>query len=128
VTTTAPRRSVLISDDETDIRLMLRCALERAGFEVHEAGNGDETFRAALALHPTVITTDILEPYVSGLDALGMLKAETSTCDIPVVVVTCMHDPDHRRKAMELGAADYLTKPLSVSTYLRLVEAAAAAA
>ena len=123
--TTARRGLVVISDDEHDIRLILRLALERAGFEVHETGNGEETFRAALALRPTVITTDILEPEFSGLHAMAMLKADAATCDIPVVVVTCMHDPVHRNKAMALGAVDYLTKPMSVSAYVRAVQAAA---
>jgi len=116
---------VVISDDEHDIRLILRLALERAGFEVHETGNGEETFHAALALRPTVITTDILEPEFSGLHAMAMLKADAATSDIPVVVVTCMHDPVHRNKATALGAADYLTKPMSVSAYVRAVQAAA---
>ncbi|HWW53635.1 MAG TPA: response regulator [Acidimicrobiales bacterium] len=117
---------MLVSDDENDIRFLLRSALERAGFEVHETGNGRETFEAALEIHPTVITTDILEPCVSGLDALDMLKAEHTTRDIPVIVVTCMHDPAHRNKAFALGAAEYMTKPLSLSAYLRSVESVAA--
>ena len=107
--------------------MLLRAALERAGFEVHETGNGEETFQAALDLQPTVITTDILEPEVSGLDALAMLKADAGTCDIPVLVVTCMHDPAHRTQAMDLGAVDYLTKPFNVGAYIKLVESAAAA-
>ena len=125
MSTTASRGLVLVSDDEADIRMMLRYALERVGFEVHETDNGDETFRAAVERHPTVITTDILEPRVSGLEALAMLKADASTSDIPVVVVTCMHDPVHRNKATALGAADYVTKPMSVAAYVRAVEVAA---
>jgi len=115
-----------VSDDEKDIRLLLRCALERAGFDVHETGNGEETFRAALDLHPVVITTDIFEPRVSGLDALAMLQANDETSEIPVVVVTCMHDPSYRNRAMDLGATSYMTKPLSISAYVELVESAAA--
>ncbi len=101
--------TVLIIDDDGAARDVLARTLTREGFRVLTADNGEEGLRLARESAPDVITLDILMPGQDGWAVLRGLKADPELCDVPVVMVTMV---DERARALQLGAAEYLVKPV----------------
>ncbi len=102
-------RKVLVVDDERNIAELLRLHLEREGYYVSIAGNGEEALRRALQEKPDLIMLDVLLPSISGLDVLRNLKSDPQTAEIPVVMVSIMPE---EQEAYRLGARAYFTKPV----------------
>ncbi len=80
--------TVLIVDDEPDIRFLLRFSLERAGHDVTEAWNGKIALERIQAEVPDVIVTDLMMPVMAGKEFIDRLKADPATAEIPVIVCT----------------------------------------
>lgn len=99
---------ILIADDEVDVAHLFRHQLERAGYRVRVVTQGSTVVEAARHFRPDLITLDLLMD-VDGLSVLKELKADPSTADIPVVIISVISEP---RQGLALGAADYLVKPL----------------
>ncbi len=103
-----PARVVLVIDDDPDVLYLLRENLSEAGYHVIGAANGEEGLRQARALRPFAITLDILMPYRDGWQVLHDLKADPTTRDLPVVILSIV---DNKDLGYRLGAFDYLLKP-----------------
>ena len=106
-------RKVLVVDDEAPIRLLLRVNLEVEGFEVVEAPDGVRGVHAAMTERPDVILLGVMMPRMDGWTAALELKADTSTAGIPIVFLTARGRHRDRLRGLELGAADYVTKPFN---------------
>ncbi len=117
-----PRPLVLVVDDERPSRELLTLYLERAGYHVEQAVNGEEALRKACGLQPTVITMDVLLPGRDGWQILAELKSLPETREIPVVMVSVTEDPG---RTQELGASAFLTKPVGSQTLVEAVRQAA---
>jgi signal transduction histidine kinase/CheY-like chemotaxis protein len=100
---------VLVIEDDPLSAKLLSTHLSEEGYRVEFAHDGETAFNKALALHPAVITLDIMLPKVDGWDLLSRLKRNAETRDIPIIVVSII---DERGKGFALGAADYLVKPV----------------
>ena len=100
---------VLVIDDDPTVHEVMRRYLQQDGFDVIIARGGEEGLRLARALHPAVITLDVLMPGLDGWAILRKLKADPELSGIPVVMLTIL---DERNQGYALGAADYLTKPV----------------
>ncbi len=107
---------VLIADDSQPARLLLRRLLEREGFRVEEASDGDEALRQARDLLPDLVLMDIQMPVMDGFEAVRALREEPRTARIPIIVVTAAarHAEDMAR-GFGLGADDYVVKPFNSS-------------
>jgi signal transduction histidine kinase/CheY-like chemotaxis protein len=103
-------RTVLVIDDEADVRDLVHRFLKKEGYHVVPAGTGDEGIRLARELHPDVITLDVMMPGVDGWSVLTALKADPETAEIPVIMLTIVDD---RNLGYALGASEYLTKPIN---------------
>jgi len=103
-----PRPVLVIDDDPATLELITRF-LEREGFAVRTAPDGEAGLRLATQVHPSVILLDVLMPHLDGWGVLSRLKADPALAAIPVVVVSFV---DERGLGYSLGAADYLTKPV----------------
>ena len=101
---------VLVVDDDETIRELLRSYLQREGFEVEGAADGEAAVRAARAFRPEVVVLDVLLPGLDGLEVLRRLRAEG---DPYVVLLTAKSEEADRVVGLELGADDYVTKPFS---------------
>ena len=99
---------MLAIDDDPDTLYLLRENLGEPGYEVIAAMDGEEGLRKARALRPGAIVLDILMPHKDGWQLLHELKADPSTRDIPIVVLSIV---DQKDLGFRLGAADYLLKP-----------------
>jgi CheY-like chemotaxis protein len=110
------RPLVLAIDDDPDVIYLLRENLGEAGYEVVGAASGDEGIEKARALKPHAITLDIMMPHKDGWQVLHDLKSDPATRDVPVILLTIV---DKRALGYQLGAADYLVKPLDSDSVLR---------
>jgi CheY-like chemotaxis protein len=101
--------TVLVIDDDPAFRDLVTRFLDREGFRIVTASDGDEGLIQARQVRPDLITLDVMMPGLDGWALLAALKAEPALAEIPVVMLTIADD---RSKGFALGASDYLTKPL----------------
>ncbi len=113
---------VLIADDESSIRFVLRETLEEAGHQVTEAASGDEALKALAEASFDLAFFDIRMPGPSGLDLLDHLRAIGSGTS--VVIITAQNTFENAVEAMKRGALDYLVKPFRMSEVMALTEKA----
>ncbi len=113
---------VLVADDETSIRFVLREALEEEGHEVVEAASGDAAWEFLAAGGFDIAFLDIRMPELTGLELLERLRSTGS--EVAAVVMTAQNTLDHAVEAMKHGALDYLAKPFQVAEVVALVDKA----
>ncbi len=104
---------ILAVDDEEDILELVRFNLERDDYRVTAVGTGEEALRVALSEKPDLILLDLMLPDAGGFDVCRRLKADPSTSDIPIVMLTARGEEADIVAGLELGAEDYVTKPFS---------------
>jgi len=114
---------ILIIDDDVEFANVLRMHLVAAGYAAEVAEDAVEGGKALLARPPALILCDIAMPHMSGLELLSLLQADAPLASIPVIVVSGRTDSDTMSRAVKLGAADFLAKPVSRDQLLESVEA-----
>lgn len=103
---------ILIAEDEPLMAAALAGALKSEGYEVVVATDGREALKMIESENPDLLITDILMPFTSGLELIGIIKSNPTT-QIPVIVLSGMGLEDTVMEAFELGADDFLTKPFN---------------
>ncbi|MCB1193227.1 MAG: hybrid sensor histidine kinase/response regulator [Leptospiraceae bacterium] len=103
---------VLIVDDNTTNLNVLFDALKSAEYKVLTARNGQEALQRIEHTKPDIILLDIKMPILNGFEACKLLKEDNKTKDIPVIFLTALDEIENKVKGFELGAVDYITKPL----------------
>jgi len=109
-------RTVLVIEDEANIRNFTSRVLELEGYRVLQAENGDEGLRLMRESQVDLIVLDLKLPGVDGRLVLEQLKNDPELSSIPVVVITASAGVSRRDKALAIGAADYLVKPVSAAS------------
>jgi two-component system phosphate regulon response regulator PhoB len=104
---------VLIVDDEPDIVALVSYHLAKAGYRVSTAVSGPDALATARRDHPALIVLDLMLPGFSGFDVLEQLRADPTTREVAVLMLTARKDEPDRIRGLSLGADDYLTKPFS---------------
>jgi two-component system phosphate regulon response regulator PhoB len=104
---------ILVVDDEPDIVALVAYHLAKAGYRVSTAGTGHDAVEAARREHPALIVLDLMLPGLSGYEVLEQLRADGSTREIAVLMLTARREEQDRIRGLSLGADDYLTKPFS---------------
>lgn len=104
---------ILVAEDEPSLRKLFCKMIEREGWRAISASDGEEALEKALADPPDVIMMDIIMPRQDGFQATAKLKKNPETRHIPIVIVTALDQSKHRIKALEIGADDFITKPLN---------------
>jgi DNA-binding response OmpR family regulator len=117
------QNSVLVIDDEPEIRRFLSKVFQREEFMVYEAESCEVGIRTAQAKLPSLITLDLKLPGMSGTEACQALKRDARTCSIPIVIITASDREGEEIINLELGADDYLTKPLEIPMLMAHVRA-----
>jgi DNA-binding response OmpR family regulator len=107
------RLSILIAEDEPDIREFLSIALQINGFNVITARNGEEAVALTSSHRPDLVLLDVRMPKVSGYQACETLKRSSDTREIPVVFLSAFANKDEVQQGLALGAEAYLTKPIA---------------
>ena len=104
---------ILIAEDEADVQELVSLHLRNAGFVPVNAENGPEAIRRAREDAPSLIVLDIMLAGMNGLEVCKLLKADTATSQIPLIMLTAKAEEPDRITGLELGADDYMTKPFS---------------
>jgi two-component system phosphate regulon response regulator PhoB len=107
------KKTILVIDDEKDLIELVRYNLEREGFEVRGALDGETGLAKAMQELPDVVLVDLMLPGIDGLEVCRLLKAESRTAGIPLIMLTAKAAESDRVVGLELGADDYVTKPFS---------------
>jgi two-component system, OmpR family, phosphate regulon response regulator PhoB len=113
--------SILLIEDDPDVRDLLVTKLGRAGYQVTATHRGDDGLRLARQLGPTLVLLDWVLPGASGLEVARRLRAGAATAAIPVVMVSAHAGQEHQRQARAAGILHYVVKPFGVTALLRLV-------
>ena len=113
-------RKILVVDDEPSLQKMLAHALEREGFQVQAAADGEEALEAFKAYEPHLIILDIMLPKLDGTEVCRRIRAQS---DVPIIMLTAKDDEIDRVVGLELGADDYVTKPFAVRELVARVRA-----
>jgi DNA-binding response OmpR family regulator len=103
---------ILIAEDEAMMLAALQKNLEDEGYEVIATTDGQEAIEKFQSLHPDLVITDILMPYTSGLELIGVIKSYTEQ-NTPVIVLSAMGQEATVLEAFNLGADDFITKPFN---------------
>lgn len=105
-------KSILIADDEPDILEIVGFNLRKEGYEVHTAANGNEAIEKARQLSPNLIILDVMMPGKTGIEVCKMLRNEDKFKETVIVFLTAMNDDVSQIKGLDLGADDYINKPI----------------
>lgn len=116
-------KNILIIEDEEDILELIQYNLESAGFAAEGVTRGDKGLAKARTNHPDLIVLDLMLPGFNGLDICRILKSDSGTEDIPIIMVTAKGEESDIVKGLETGADDYITKPFSPKVLVARVKA-----
>jgi two-component system phosphate regulon response regulator PhoB len=115
--------NILIVEDEAALVAMLRYNLEREGFRVAEASDGEEALLSVAENKPDLILLDWMLPHLSGIDLCRQLRRGAGTRDIPIIIVTARGEESDKIRGLNTGADDYVTKPFSPQELVARVRA-----
>lgn len=118
----AQKKTILIVDDNDDIITTYRVVLDRMGFEVAVARNGIECLEMIGEVEPDLVLLDVLLPGLSGSEVCRSIKDTARTTEIPVIAITASVSGETRKRMSEVGADDFLLKPIDVSDINRVIK------
>lgn len=104
------QKRVLLVENDIFIAEIYALSLQKAGFKVIVAEDGEKGVQMAKENHPDLILLDLLLPKLSGLEVLKILKNDPELKDTPVIIITNFSDSESTKKSFEMGALDYLVK------------------
>lgn len=113
ITTPMNRHVALVVDDDRTLRVLAREALEQAGYAVEEAADGAQALTACAHLRPNIVLLDVDLPKVDGFTVCAALRRMPSGDRTPVLMMTALDDIDSINRAYEVGATDFITKPVN---------------
>ena len=106
-------KKILIADDEPDILEIIQFNLQKEGYEVFIAKNGDEALEQARRYQPDLIILDIMMPGKNGIDVCNILRMQPAFKETLIIFLSALSDEGTEIRGLETGADDYLTKPVS---------------
>jgi len=121
-------RTVLVIDDEPDVVLMIRLALELRGYRVVEAGTGTDGIEAILRENPDAVLLDLRLPDIDGWDVIEDLRARGRFDEQPVIIISAHASPGTSERAVKLGCTAYVRKPFHPDALVAVVDRALATA
>lgn len=114
--------SILVIEDEPEIRELLRTNLEVRGFSVDEAADGAEAIDRLFDSKPDVVLLDLMMPEIDGFDVLEFIRGRPESQYIPVILLTALSEEADRVRGLSLGAQDYVVKPFSIDELMLRVK------
>jgi two-component system phosphate regulon response regulator PhoB len=118
-----PKSQIVVVEDEEDILELVRYNLAREGYQVTCATSGEEGLKAAKSKLPDLILLDLMLPGVDGLEVCKLVRSDSKTQHIPIVMLTARSEESDIVTGLELGADDYITKPFSPRVLIARVRA-----
>ncbi len=118
-----PKPLVLVVEDEPALATLLRYNLEKQGFRVDEASDGQEAMTRISESPPDLVLLDWMLPVMSGIEVCRQIRRKASTRDLPVIMVTARTDDQDAVRGLNTGADDYITKPFNIEALLARMRA-----
>src|SRR5450631_1970339 len=118
-----PRPLVLVVEDEASLATMLRYNLEKQGYRVAEASDGQEALTRIQEQQPDIVLLDWMLPLMSGIEVCRQIRRKPATRDLPVIMVTARTEDQDAVRGLNTGADDYITKPFSMDSLLARMRA-----
>lgn len=115
--------TILVADDEEDLRELVTYRLTRSGYHVIGAGDGQEAFELAAEQTPDLMVLDVMMPKLDGYELTRRVRAEASLQSIPVILLTARSQESDIDRGFEVGADDYLKKPFNPDELVARVRA-----
>ncbi len=114
--------TIIVVDDDISTRRLLQLSIERAGYRVILAENGQDALEKALATPPDLILSDVVMPNMTGFELCHALRHDSITRAIPIILLTAQGDTQHVIRGFQAGADEYITKPFDIQEVLVRVE------
>ncbi|MEI6158919.1 MAG: phosphate regulon transcriptional regulator PhoB [Roseococcus sp.] len=115
--------TILVVEDEAALLALLRYNLERQGFNVEEATDGQEALLRIAEAKPDLVLLDWMLPAMSGIEVCRQISRRPATRDLPVIMVTARTEDQDAVRALDTGADDYISKPFAVEALLARIRA-----
>lgn len=115
-------KRILIIDDEQQISLTVRSIFRDEPYEFDTASDGPEGLRCAETHPPDLVIVDLLLPRMHGFEIISRLRANPLTARVPILVLSAKVYPPDRRKALSLGANEFVEKPFSIDALYSMVQ------
>jgi len=115
--------TILIVEDEAPLLTLLRYNLEKQGFRVEEATDGQEALLRVAENKPDLVLLDWMLPTLSGIEVCRQIRRRPATRDLPVIMVTARTEDQDAVRALDIGADDYITTPFAVEALLARIRA-----
>ena len=116
-------KKILIADDEPDILEIIQYNLLKEGYEVITARDGDEALAKAKSSKPDLIILDIMMPKKDGIQVCEILRSQSAFKEVLIIFLTALNDEGNHIKGLEMGADDYVSKPISPKVLVSRVNA-----
>jgi len=114
---------VMVVEDEAALATMLRYNLEKQGFRVEEAADGQEALTRIAETQPDLVLLDWMLPVMSGIEVCRQIRRRSATRDLPVIMVTARTEDQDAVRGLNTGADDYITKPFNIDSLLARMRA-----
>ena len=121
--TAGSRPTVLVVEDEAPLLTLLRYNLEKQGFRVDEATDGQEALLRVAEARPDVILLDWMLPAMSGIEVCRQIRRRPGTRDLPIIMLTARTEDADSVRALDTGADDYITKPFAMDALMARIRA-----
>ena len=115
--------TVLIVEDEAPLLTLLRYNLEKQGFRVDEAADGQEALLRVAEARPDIMLLDWMLPALSGIEVCRQLRRRAETRDLPIIMVTARTEDQDAVRALDIGADDYIAKPFAIEHVIARIRA-----
>jgi len=117
------QKKILVADDEKDIVELVAFNLEREGFAVSRAYDGQKAWEMVNTEKPDLVILDLMMPEMPGMEVCGRIRRQETTASLPIIMLTAKSDPVDKILGLEIGADDYITKPFHVRELIARVRA-----
>ncbi|MFC2084825.1 two-component system response regulator [Bacteroidota bacterium] len=121
---TERKYKIFIVDDEPSITKLLEYKLKSVGFEVRTFNSPESIVNEIIEVKPDLLISDVMMPYIDGIELLKRIRTNPVISDIPVILITSLGHEEAVLRGLEAGATDYMTKPFSTAEVILRVKKA----
>ncbi len=115
-------RTLLVADDDPEVRRIVGAAARKQGLRVIEAEDGERALRLIREEKPDVVVLDIIMPKRDGRDVCRLVRADPAFKDVAIILFTAKDNQSDRVSGLQVGADDYITKPFRIDMLMRRIE------